>query len=716
MVSKKSGTMSLGVRLGAIMGVFALLIVGIVGITYWVTSAQKTDSVIANLAGRQRMLTQKFNKEFLDEVNDRQVVASAAQRAATAASQIVADRNYYTKNIIGKLKKQSSDFKAGANYHEVKGSIPLPATFVREVSQLLPESAKYRYDLLSKYNINKDKGLRTEFENRAWEALVRDPKTPFTDLVAAGQGVELRHATADVAGVNACVSCHNNHPESPKTDFKLNDLMGLLVVTVPVTQDATLAQQLLSAEASTQESPCEKTQELFETTLTALRQGGTTFSDLSMTQPVSIPANTDPDIEAKYAAVATQWKELQNTVTATRAIEADFSSAEFVGNIRTIRERGMACLTNMNSAVATVQAVSEARATLGQNLQYCAVALAAITFVCVLFYIRRRITGPITQIIAGLTEGADQVNDAAGQVSSSSQQLAQGSSEQAASLEETSSALEQVAAMTRTNAQNARQANDLSDQARNAARSGDETMEQLNDAMTAINESSGKISKIIKVIEEIAFQTNLLALNAAVEAARAGEHGKGFAVVADEVRNLAQRAAKAAQETTGLIDDSVNRAKEGTDVAGKVGNALGEIVADVTKVADLVNGITKASDEQAQGVDQVNTAVSEMDKITQQNAAGAEESASASEQLSAQAATVQSTVDDLAVLIGGKRISAKSSHSAAKQRSTGERPSGGMGTKTSGTHEHVSAHAEATATSQASDDFPALEGDDLKGF
>jgi methyl-accepting chemotaxis protein/carbonic anhydrase/predicted small secreted protein len=283
----------------------------------------------------------------------------------------------------------------------------------------------------------------------------------------------------------------------------------------------------------------------------------------------------------------------------------------------------------------------------------------------------RSITKPINRIIAGLNEGADQVNDAAGQVSSASQQLAEGASEQASSLEETSSALEEMAAMTRTNAASSGEANTRMEEAKKIVAEGGQAMTQASEAMNQISEASEKISKIIKVIEEIAFQTNLLALNAAVEAARAGEHGKGFAVVADEVRNLAQRAASAAKETGDLIAQTVQRVHHGVEMNKKTSESFNRIGESAQTVADLISQIARASNEQAQGVDQVNTAVSQMDKVTQQTAASAEESASAAEELASQAQSVKGMVNELLAMVGGVgAASGQHNGHATQQRKT----------------------------------------------
>jgi methyl-accepting chemotaxis protein len=286
-------------------------------------------------------------------------------------------------------------------------------------------------------------------------------------------------------------------------------------------------------------------------------------------------------------------------------------------------------------------------------------ATLAIVLVVSLVFIRHSITRPIIRIVTGLNDGADQVASASSQISSSSQQLAEGASEQAASIEETSASLEEMASMTRQNADNSQQADHLMQETRSVVAQAKDSMSQMCRSMDDITKASEDTSKIIKTIDEIAFQTNLLALNAAVEAARAGEAGAGFAVVADEVRNLAMRAADAARNTANLIEQTVKRVKEGSELMFSTGNAFDQVMESADKVADLVSEIAVASKEQAQGTEQVNKAVSEMDKVTQQNAASAEESASASEEMNAQAETMKAMVNDLLAMIGGNNAKIK---------------------------------------------------------
>jgi methyl-accepting chemotaxis protein len=265
----------------------------------------------------------------------------------------------------------------------------------------------------------------------------------------------------------------------------------------------------------------------------------------------------------------------------------------------------------------------------------------------------RAIIRPITRAIKGMVDTSEQVASASTQVSSSSQQLAEGASEQAASLEETSSALEEMTTMTKQNAQNAMQANELTQESGKIVGEANRTMSLLTASMTEISRASEQTQKIVKTIDEIAFQTNLLALNAAVEAARAGEAGAGFAVVADEVRNLAMRAAEAAKNTAGMIESTVTKVKEGSSLVDKTNLDFQRVANCVTKSGELIGEIAAASNEQSQGIVQINDAITKMNKVVQQNSANAEESSSASLQMDAQARNLEDYLKGLVTLVAG---------------------------------------------------------------
>ncbi len=296
--------------------------------------------------------------------------------------------------------------------------------------------------------------------------------------------------------------------------------------------------------------------------------------------------------------------------------------------------------------------------------------IAVLVGVLLGFFITRGIVVVLTRVMQDLGLGAEQISVASGQVAQASQDLAEGASHQASSLEETAATLEEMSSMTGQNAGHAGEANNLTSELSRVATSGQEAMGRMTTAIEKIKESADQTAPIIKTIDEIAFQTNLLALNAAVEAARAGDAGRGFAVVAEEVRNLAQRSAEAAKDTATLIDSSQVNADSGVKVTLEVTAMLDKIVAGVENVSGVIDQVSQSTNEQSRGLGEINTAVGQLDQLTQNNAANAEESASASEELSGQARELQHMVEILGAVINGE--SGKASQSPASATSTAD--------------------------------------------
>jgi methyl-accepting chemotaxis protein/methyl-accepting chemotaxis protein-1 (serine sensor receptor) len=317
-----------------------------------------------------------------------------------------------------------------------------------------------------------------------------------------------------------------------------------------------------------------------------------------------------------------------------------------------VRNDGQHLLTMEQNFMGEAAKSAESSVSQSRWITFFLIGLSLLVSVVVVRIVRH-INLSLRQTVADLSEGAEQTASAALQVSSSSQSLAQGASEQAASLEETSASSEEINSMARKSSEHTEAASLEMVKTAQAVANANTQLEQMVVAMKDITDSSNKISKIIKVIDQIAFQTNILALNAAVEAARAGEAGMGFAVVAEEVRNLAQRSAQAAKDTATLIEESIQKSTVGSQDLGLVAEGIKAITVSTTQVKNLVDEVNLGSQEQTRGIEQIAKGVTQMEQVTQAAAANAEESASAAEELNAQSDTLRNVVERLAAMVGG---------------------------------------------------------------
>ena len=381
----------------------------------------------------------------------------------------------------------------------------------------------------------------------------------------------------------------------------------------------------------------------------------------------------------QHAATMLALRDIHAAVNTGRQFNNNLSKAAFAGDMTTalsLYDKEIKPLETRQKEDATL-ILEVQKADLEQAKQVAETSVAncrlitgsLLLLVCcagvVLFFAIRQINRVLRSTVAEVTEVSVQIASAAGQVAASSQSLAQGASEQAATIEETSSASVEINSMARRNTENSHSAAEAVARSQEGFEKANNSLSEMVGAMEGINASSQKISKIIKVIDEIAFQTNILALNAAVEAARAGEAGMGFAVVANEVRNLAQRCAQAAKDTADLIEDSIQRSNGGRIKVDHVAVAIRTITAEASKVKLLVEEINLGSVEQTRGIDQIGRAITQMEQVTQSSAANAEESAAAAEELSAQAKAMQDVVAALGAMVDGVRAS----HINAKNRS-----------------------------------------------
>ncbi len=478
------------------------------------------------------------------------------------------------------------------------------------------------------------------------------------DLMDAAAGAYMEHCNDYLSGQNAKLVSYMEEQEKSGQSLDSAELRDRILKINLVNDVIDLGNAIrvgnFKAQATRDPVLFRKTQEIFVQVGTKLDElKAVTKLDQDLVEIADCRKAGD-DYNSAMTAFLANWEKRESLASQRNTV------AEVVlQEAKSSAEKGTKTSGDMSTQAATALSAASTTMIVGLGIAL-AVGIGLAT------YLTRSITKPIRGVAEALSAGAAQTASAAGQVSEASQSLAEGASEQAASLEETSSSLEEMAGMIKRNAENAARVKELGGQARHAGDTGVRDMEQMNAAMEAIKSSSDEVAKIIKTIDEIAFQTNILALNAAVEAARAGEAGMGFAVVADEVRNLAQRAAQSAKDTAVKIEDAVEKSAYGAEISTKVAASLEEIVTKARQVDELAGEVAAASQEQSQGIDQVNTAVAQMDKVTQGNAANAEESASAAEELNAQSEALREAVSELMMLVDGRggsdRVAAKSSN------------------------------------------------------
>jgi methyl-accepting chemotaxis protein len=580
--------MTIGKKFILVFSIFFVAVLIGAFFVFKTTREQQSDLVVVNLAARQRMLTQKYVKEYINELMPRQVRHSTIKAAEIATLQIVEDRKQYTKNIIVKLKKDGiTNVHPNRNYTNLDGGIPLPATFVQEVSDTINKKGVYSYDLLSKWNINKGKNLRTDFEKNAFDFLYQKEGEVFSRFMEHNGIFTLRYATPDVASAEACVKCHNAHEESPKKDFKLGEVMGILVVNIPIGTMSAKTEAFFadSGDGEFGEDTFLKTKKVFDATLGAFISGGKAPLDMEMTKFTTLPVCDDRPILAKLIEARKYWNTTQENLQAL--LDTEINSAEYIVAYDDAFISANSTMHAINDVADLYQVESKARMSMLLKIQTLSVIVvcAVITLGWLLF--ARPLIGFLSGLVSRLTDSSDQIASAAVELSSAGQALAQGASEQASSLEETSASMEQMTSMTKQITHNAEETSKLVDVCTVTAEEGNKAAGEMSNSMAEITASSKKVAEITKIIDGIASQTNALALKAGQDTSQIIKQGNSFAVVANEVRNLANKSMAAAKETRVIVENCIAN----TDQFGNEANKNKAFNENIKKVARGIKDI-----------------------------------------------------------------------------------------------------------------------------
>ncbi|MGI9508766.1 MAG: methyl-accepting chemotaxis protein [Geminicoccaceae bacterium] len=605
------------------------------------------------------------------------VVEATVASAEETVNQFKTLRAYYTKNVIKKILANGG-VKPSLNHQQESDGVPLPATVIHDLSELLSDRDT-QVNLYSAFPFsNRADRQLDSFQQEAWSALNQNPDVAFVRETEENGKRRVRVAVADTMVAQVCVDCHNNHAASPKTDWQLGDVRGILevdsIIENQLAAGGELAQKIIFAGL------------IGGGVLVGLigliaRRSASSIKGLAGITLELTRGNTKVDVPAidrqdEIGSMARAVEVFKDNVEEIKRLETEQAETEARANAEAVRIQNeredrigkeIAALVdavssgdfskrlNVEDKDGVFKLLSEQINGLAANLSSMLSDLNDTLKGMAGGDLTRRITSEyrgqfgeikistnemasrLATTVAEIKTAAGDIGSAADEINTGVEDLAHRTEQAASNLEVTAASTEEMAATVKQNAENARSADQLAGTTNRTASKGGKVVEQAVGAMKGIEGSAQKITDIIGVIDEIAFQTNLLALNASVEAARAGEAGKGFAVVAQEVRQLAQRSAQAASDIKTLIQDSNAQVKDGVDLVNQAGEALTEILTSIGDVVTIVEGISSASQEQALGVQEINSSVASMDEMTQQNSALVEQSTASARSLGDQA-------------------------------------------------------------------------------